>query len=197
MRKYADKYFEVTNRLIKKYDPNHLILGVRFNKRPPIDVLEASVGKIDVYSVNQYSNTPQAYKNMLKEIWEISDRPIIISEFSFFSQDGLSGNKNIDWPSEGRVANREQRAEYYYQFVGGMAGTSFMIGCDWFQWNDEPPSGRADGEDLNCGIVSIYDQPYTEMIEKVKKCSQELNRIHISSNSMQNSKTWKDDPKRI
>ena len=37
-----------------------------------------------------------------------------------------------------------------------------IIGADWFQWNDEPPSGRAnDGEDANFGVVDIDDRRTT------------------------------------
>jgi hypothetical protein len=121
--------------------------------------------------------------------------PVIITEFSFFPDDNLSGNKNLNWASGGRVSSRKQRAEYYKEFVEGMAGTSFVIGCDWFQWNDEPPTGRVDGEDLACGIVSIYDAPYPEMVNATIKLSGRVNEIHSKSNSHQNDNVWKDDPK--
>ena len=191
---YAEKYFEVTSRLLKKYDPNHLNLGVRYNLRPPISVIKASKGRIDANSVNQYLDTPQAYKNMIREIFEITGRPIIITEFSFIAPDGLSGNKNLKWAGYGRVATRDQRAYSYSAFVEGIASTSFIIGCDWFQFNDEPPAGRGDGEDMNCGIVSVYDEEYPEMIDAVRRSSARVNQIHENSTPDQLDVVWRNDP---
>lgn len=187
----ANKYFEIVHRLIKQYDPNHLILGVRFNARPSKLVLMASVGKVDAHSVNQYAGVNI---NMLKEINAICNVPIIISEFSFFSDEGMSGNKNINWPGGGRVANRQERARKYKEFVHNLAECSFIIGADWFQWNDEPPSGRtSDKEDLNCGIVSIHDKQYPEMVAAVQDISNTINHIHKSSTTKQSGAAWVED----
>jgi hypothetical protein len=130
-------------------------------------------------------------------MWEITGRPVLVTEFSYFAVDNLSGNDNTFWAGEGRVLTREQRAYGYRAFVEGLAGTSFVIGCDWFQWADEPPTGRHDGENLNCGIVSIYDQPYPEMIKTVKETSERVNKIHSKSNDRQDGVVWKQDPSRL
>ena len=37
-----------------------------------------------------------------------------------------------------------------------------LIGTHWFQWMDEPNTGRMDGENYNIGLIDIADRPYSE-----------------------------------
>jgi len=39
----------------------------------------------------------------------------------------------------------------------------YVVGADWFQYYDEPPFGRHDGENYNFGLVDIHDRPYREL----------------------------------
>lgn len=41
----------------------------------------------------------------------------------------------------------------------------FVVGAEWFQYYDEPPYGRFDGEDYNFGLVDIHDRPYEEVTQ--------------------------------
>ena len=189
---YAEKYFSITSKLIKRFDPNHLILGVRFNKRAPLSVLYASKGKVDAHSLNQYGG---AYKNMIRDLYTICDTPVIISEFSYFCSPNPSGDKNLNWDSGGYVDTLANRARNYREFVNGLSSCSFVIGVGWFRWNDEPPSGREmDGEDLNCGIVDIYDTPYQDMVDAVRSTSGNVNLNHQYSDDNQDAPVWKIDP---
>jgi hypothetical protein len=192
----ATKYFKTICTAIRTYDPNHLILGVRFNRRPPLSVLRASRGFVDVHSIQVYDDNGRAWKNMFAEINEIADTPIVISEFSFLSNDNRSGDRNSNWLGYGRVPSQADRAKNYIYFVSGMATTSFMIGTDWFQWADEPPFGRADGEDGNFGIVDIKDQPYEKLVAACRFTNGLSNIIHSQSDSLQQQSVWMDDPKR-
>ena len=40
-----------------------------------------------------------------------------------------------------------------------------MIGTHWFQWLDQPATGRNDGENYNIGFVDVTDQPYAELVD--------------------------------
>jgi agarase len=47
---------------------------------------------------------------------------------------------------------------------------SYMVGAHWFQYVDEPITGRAfDGENANIGFVDVTDTPYPELIKAVKE----------------------------
>jgi agarase len=50
-----------------------------------------------------------------------------------------------------------------------------MVGAHWFQYIDEPISGRAfDGENANIGFVTTTDIPYPELIEAVKEVTSNM-----------------------
>ena len=53
-----------------------------------------------------------------------------------------------------------------------------MIGTHWFEWIDEPVTGRPDGENYNIGWVNVTDQPYNELVEAAKVTHARLLDIH-------------------
>jgi hypothetical protein len=164
---WADKYFEVTSRLIRKYDPNHLILGVRFNKRPPESVLRASIGRVDVHSINAYSDNPNPPVEFINSINLATGAKVIISEFSFYARVNRSGNRNSrGWG--GLCDTQEQRARNFTTFARGLPPC--VVGIEWFQWSDQPPEGRLkDGEDMNFGVVDLQDRPYEPLVSAVQE----------------------------
>jgi hypothetical protein len=195
--KHAKRYFEVASRLVRKHDPNHLILGVRFNRRPPLDVLRASVGHVDAHSVNCYNDGGFLWRNMFKEMYQIVQRPIVISEFSVYSNDNRTGNTN-SYAWWAGVASQHERGEAYKRFVVGAAETGFIVGCDYFQWADEPAGGRVrDGEDINTGVVDVFDEPYKPMVAASRWVGREVNAVHSRSNANQSGIIWHDDPDRL
>lgn len=67
--------------LVRRHDPNHLILGLRFGGGvPPSEMLRACKA-FDVYSLNVYST--QIDVKRLEEIYRLTGRPIIVGEFHF------------------------------------------------------------------------------------------------------------------
>jgi hypothetical protein len=166
---WADKYFEVTSRLVRKYDPNHLILGVRFNSKPPASVLKASMGRVDLHSVNSYYDNPLRAMELYKWIHEQTGVKLVVSEFSFYARENRSGNLNsLGWG--GLCDTQEQRAENFTKFMNALPDC--VVGVEWFQWNDQPPGGRIkDGEDMNFGVVDINDVPYEPLIDAVRRFS--------------------------
>jgi hypothetical protein len=49
-------YLSLTTKLIRQYDPNHLILGVRFKGSAPQQLFEASRDYTDAMSINVYAS---------------------------------------------------------------------------------------------------------------------------------------------
>ncbi|MBV8780039.1 MAG: hypothetical protein JO353_01465, partial [Phycisphaerae bacterium] len=84
----AADYFRTTTQLIRKYDPNHLILGVRFKGYAPMEVVRASRGYTDVQSLNYYVGDARLDLDMFKMMAQESGQPIMISEYSFHALDG-------------------------------------------------------------------------------------------------------------
>jgi hypothetical protein len=164
---YATRYFEVVCGAIRKYDPNHLILGVRFNKMPPLSVVIVSARFVDVESVNYYRDEAHWNWDIFDAIRTVWHGPQIISEFSFYSDDNQSGCRNSKGFG-GKCADQRDRARLYRWVVANCRLRKDIVGAEWFQWNDEPPQGRAlDGEDCNFGLVDIYDRPYSGLVQAI------------------------------
>jgi hypothetical protein len=74
-----------------------------------------------------------------------------------------------------------------------MARVPYIIGADWFQWSDEPASGRtADGEDVNFGIVDVDDRPYEQLVDAIRSTTPRLNPLHAGSTQDKGSDVWRD-----
>ncbi|MCU0456308.1 MAG: hypothetical protein MUE74_08400, partial [Bacteroidales bacterium] len=70
------------NAAIRKYDPNHLNMGLRFGSTPPEELTVASAGVgFDVYSINVYDYSIPVER--LNSIDRITGLPVIVGEFHF------------------------------------------------------------------------------------------------------------------
>ena len=191
----ARRYFEVTTRILRKYDPNHLVLGVRFRGEAPRQVVRASKGLTDAQSINYYPHDAKLDRELFQTLHELSGgQPVIVSEYSFHSLDGRSGNRNrFGFPAQ--VADQKARAEGYRKMTTRLARLPYVIGADWFQWMDEPPSGRLrDGEDVNFGVVCVNDAPYETLVDAVRSTTPLLNGLHGRSASDTLAGVWRETP---
>ena len=169
-----DTYIKATkiiNAAIKKYDPNHLNLGLRFGSTPPEDIIVASskVG-FDVYSINVYDYAINPSR--LDKINEITGLPIIVGEFHFGAPErGLA-------PGLGQTLNQTERGVAYQYYVENAAAHPNVIGTHWFQWWDQPPTGRQYGENYNIVWVDVTDRSYTELVNASKETFKRLLDVH-------------------
>jgi hypothetical protein len=188
----ADSYFKITTGLLKKYDPNHLILGVRYRGSVPIEVARASRSYTDAQSLNYYVSDAKADSDLFRMIVEESQQPLIISEYSFQALDNRSGDRNLIG-FDAQVPDQEARAEAYRLLTTRLARVPYVIGADWFQWTDEPSSGRdIDGEDVNFGVVDVDDHAYEPLAKAVRETTSQLDDLHARSFSANNSDVWRE-----
>ena len=72
---------------------------------------------------------------------------------------------------------REYMLPSHASFEQGYSHAS-LIGTHWFQWIDQPNTGRGDGENYNIGFVDITDRPYPDMVEAMKTTFGRLYDVH-------------------
>jgi hypothetical protein len=162
------KYLEIVCAAVRKYDPNHLLLGIRFGGRVADEVLIAAQ-IFDVCSINVYEYEPT--KQLIRAA-RLSGRPILIGEF------------HIGVPADGLAAglvqakDQTERGMAYRYYVEQAASLPWFVGAYWFAWRDEPVLGRMDGENYNIGFVDVTDRPYVELIEAAKATHQRLQDVH-------------------
>lgn len=179
LRIVAQKYFTTCSGSIKKSDPNHLLLGARFHSGgAPREVLEEAGKTMDVISVNFYPMGDMidglvtsvldtvSIENNLIHYYEITKKPVLISETSFKAMDsGLPNSKGASLP----LISQAQRAKYFARYYKFYAKTSYIIGYHWYCYMDEPATGRFDGENSNFGIVNEKDEPWAVLTDKMKE----------------------------
>jgi hypothetical protein len=164
------KFLGMVNKVIKKYDPNHLNLGIRYGGSPTDDVIKASKGYFDVFSMNVYGYSVN--QNTLQKIYDFTGLPIIIGEFHF----GTPGRGLA--PGLAQTRNQEERGVAYRYYVENAAAHPALIGTHWFQWIDQPSTGRNDGENYNIGFLDVTDRPYSELVDAAKETFSRLFDIH-------------------
>lgn len=167
-----ERFLSVVNRAVRRHDPNHLNLGLRFGGVPPEWMLRAS-RSFDVCSLNVYAT--EADPKVLQRIYQVSGRPILIGEFHF----GVPGRGL----AAGLVQVRDQaeRGVAYRYYVEQAASFPAFVGVSWFQWIDQPVTGRGDGENYNIGFVDVTDRPYTELITAIGITHQRLYDVHAGN----------------
>ena len=159
----AERYFATVRRIVRDELPNHLYLGSRIAWGTP-DVYRACARHADVVSVNVYSPT---FNRDLPA--DAEDKPLLNGEFHFGALDrGLFHT--------GLVATKDQkaRAEAFKTYVRSCLANPRVIGTHWFQWKDQPLTGRADGENYQIGFLNVADEPYPEMVAAAREVSADM-----------------------
>lgn len=154
-------FYDVCCAQIRVCDPDHLLLGGRFYTPNMADPYVRACRAFDVYSFNLYSwNAP---KDAIARITELSGRPVLIGEFHYGIEDkGLTASLVA-------VQNEEERGLAYRHFVENAAALPQVVGTHWFQWVDQPCTGRFDGECYNIGLVDVTDVPYDAFLAHVRE----------------------------
>ena len=164
-----ERFFDVANTALKAHDPNHLNLGIRFGSRPTEEMIRASHG-FDVFSMNSYAY--EVNQQILETAYRITGKPILIGEFHFGTPGrGLAAGLV-------QCANQGERGVAYRYYVENAAAHPAVIGAHWFEWIDEPNTGRFDGENYNIGFVDVTDRPYTELVQAAQLTHARLLDVH-------------------
>ena len=167
LRLYADTYFRTVADAIHTYDPHHLFLGGRLAVRTP-EAVAACAQFCDVVSFNVYADLPQHGFDVAA--MHRLDKPVLISEFHFGSADrGPFGSGVV------AVGSEAQRGEAYARFVAAAASNPDIVGAHWFQYADQPVTGRLlDGENSHVGLVGITDIPFAGFVRSVQEANRQL-----------------------
>jgi hypothetical protein len=165
----TDRYYRIVSTAIKKYDPNHLFLGSRFNDKElnyP-EVFKAAGAYVDVMAVNYYRTwTPSPEKLAM---WSReSGRPILITEWYVKGADsGLANTSGAGWI----VKSQHDRGLFYQNFTLALLESKVCVGWHWFKYGDNDPSEPGtdpSNRDSNKGIVTFRYEPYSALLDMMK-----------------------------
>lgn len=133
-RFFAREYFRVTSEAIRRYDPNHLVLGVREGGPPGAFVFEGYVqareaGHVDVLTMNNYR---VEFREKVEEYHGPTKMPILNGEYAWAAF-GMPWKK---WES-GEAFTAEECAEQRRLGAASLERAfthPALIGYTWFKW---------------------------------------------------------------
>ncbi len=171
--KLAETYFRTVRETIKSVAPHQLYLGCRFAWVNG-DAAKAAGKYCDVVSYNLYRRSIADFK------YPGGDKPLLVGEFHFGALDrGLFHTGLVP------VENQAHRAEAYHDYVLGALRHPQFVGTHWFQWQDEPVTGRVyDEENYQIGMDDVADTPYRETVEASRDLGRQLYQLRLAQAGM-------------
>lgn len=163
-------FLQTVNSAVKRYDPHHLNLGMRFGHVPGKEIQDICKNIFDVFSFNCYDLFPP--KEFMDQILNGTGLPMIIGEYHFGTVD--RGMAQSLW----QVNSQEERGVAYRYYTERAYSHPGLIGTAWFQWSDQDLTGRRDGENYNCGLVDVTDRPYQFQVAAMMETAKGLFDIH-------------------
>ncbi|MGC9455869.1 MAG: hypothetical protein ACP5HU_13570 [Phycisphaerae bacterium] len=144
---FAERYFQVTADAIRRYDPNHLILGCRYGAPPGEPILRATRRPwVDVLSANNYRDV--MYERV-DEYHAPTDMPVLIGEFSWASDyfrrvtDRTRAVEKLDEDTRIAVLGAEALERTFTHPA--------VVGYTWYRWvNRHEDTSRPTGALVNC-----------------------------------------------
>ncbi|MGC8782932.1 MAG: glycosyl hydrolase [Armatimonadota bacterium] len=184
---YLDRYHAWLYQTIKRIDPNHLYFGswiypYAWDSEQDWFVLERHC---DVLGYDYYHLffAPEGIARLLQR----TRKPVLCGEFAFATwEDGRRGYGVF----MGCSAKDEREAgEWYTRWVRDAAQHPLCVGGLWFQYRDQPLTGRGPGkgkklfwgEHSSHGIVEFTDRPKWELIRMMRDANLQAPRWRLQA----------------
>lgn len=171
----AERYLSITSAAIRKYDPNHLCLGSRFNNYElDVEPVFAAAGRhLDVIAINYYRRwTPEPER--MRHWVEWSGKPFLVTEWYAKGMDsGYSNQSGAGWT----VKTQADRGRFYQNFALGLLESGGCVGWHWFKYMDNDPDDQTtdpSNRNSNKGIVTIRFEPYRPLLDAMKELNSQV-----------------------
>lgn len=169
---YFETYMKKVTKAIKKYDPNHMYLGCRFNQQNRQELTNPEIFKVagkymDIISINHYRMwEPDSLQ--LQNWGKWSGKPFLITEWYTKGEDsGLQNTTGAGWI----VKTQLDRGYFYQNFVNELIKSKNCVGWHWFTYQDNDPNNlKVDysNRDSNKGIVDSDFNRYQPLLKQMK-----------------------------
>ncbi len=155
--KFADKYFATARAAVKRVAPNNLYLGCRFHGHIDGALVKVAATYCDVISYNIYGDDPAGRLNQYRNV---VDKAFIVGEFGVTSDLG-------QMPWRGQILSEEptERLKPLEKYLKSAFVHPSLVGAHYFQFRDQPLTGRGDGEATLRGLVNTADTPHFDLIQ--------------------------------
>ncbi len=185
---YEDRYHAAIRAAIKDADPNHLYLGtwITVTWGANDDDWRVIARHCDIIGYDHYG-FEFAQPDLIRRATEIG-KPILCGEFSFPPwYDGLRGYGR--YPVWAR--DEAHAGELYQKWVRDAARNPLCVGTIWFQWRDQPLTGRGPGrgpqltfgEHFAFGLITITDRPKWDLVRRMRSANLQAARWRLHAMS--------------
>lgn len=168
---YLETYLKKVTAAIRKYDPNHLYLGCRFNQEKEElqnpEMFKVAGKYMDIISINHYRKW-EPVQSIMADWTNWSGKPFIITEWYTKGEDsGLPNRTGAGW----NVPTQQDRGYFYQNFTIELLKSKACVGWHWFTYQDNDPLNlKTDpsNRDSNKGIVNSNFDPYKPLMDNMK-----------------------------
>jgi hypothetical protein len=102
----------------------------------------------------------------LQTVHDVTGKPVMVTEYTYRTP--TPDAPVLYPPFLPTVATQAERADRYERYMRELLARPFMVGAHWFQYYDQPATGRSDGENSLFGMVTIADDPYPELTARMQ-----------------------------
>ena len=161
----CERYFAEVEAALRETLPGTLYLGCRFAWASDArEEWRAASRHCDVVSVNVYERAPS------RDLPDgAEDRPMLVGEFHFGAFDSGMFAAGL-----APALDQKERGECYRAFLRDCLDSPRYVGAHWFQYHDQALTGRPDGENYQCGFVTVCDIPYPEIVRASRDIAREM-----------------------
>jgi len=173
---YADRYYGFIHQTVKTIDPNHLFFGFWIVPGWWVNATDwqLQAAHVDVIGYDYYS--PVFEDSLLRGLAQSTGKPIFTGEFSFPPSYSLLRGYEA-YPLVSASDDADAGAQYQTDLQAA-ARNPWCVGVAWFEYRDEPVSGRGflgetdlalvQGEDYAFGMVDVADRPKYDLVGPVR-----------------------------
>ena len=184
-----DRFYSLATTAIRKYDPNHMILGSRMLhgviSKPW--VLRFASLHLDCLTINWYGEWDIPVED-LKLVSENANMPLMVTEFYTKAMDsGLDNTRGAGWV----VKTQQDRGDFYQCYTLRLLECKNFVGWHWFQYIDNDPDPNViykypngvktwrdqSNIDANKGIVSNSHDPYEDLVNSMVEINKNVYKL--------------------
>ncbi len=180
---YADRYYGLIYQTVKSLDHTHLYAGFWIvpgwweNEQDWTLIAK----HCDLIGYDNYAFDP--VDDRLSRLISAAGKPVICGEFSFPPQ--YRGTRGFGQYEAAWAMDDADAGRLYARYASKAARNPYCVGLAWFQYRDEPLTGRGPGEGPNpaygehfaFGLVDIADTPKWAMLTPMRHTNLALDRL--------------------
>ena len=184
---YEDRYDAFVEKAVKDADPSHLYLGFWIVPGWWQNETDWSIAArhCDVIGYDRYA--PVFADALMKRLLKQADKPVLCGEFSF--PPWYRGQRGFGIYDASWTPDEAASGEAYSAWVHAAAANPYCVGVSWFQYRDEPITGRGpgqgpalvEGEHYAFGLIDVTDTPKYTLLARIRDANMAATRIRLET----------------